>query len=1119
MRSLFTGVSGLKVHELRLDVISNNIANVNTTGFKASRVRFDDVLSQTIEIATGPQSGRGGQNPKQIGLGVLGATITRDMSQGSIEITNKTTDLAIQGGGFFVLRDGENIGEWYTRDGGFTVDASGDVVLASNGYRVQGWNGALDTQTNTFVINSSNPVEDMHLNLAQQMAPVATSAVTLGGNLDSRLGTAIDPVRVSWIKNGAEREVEMRFTHVHPTRSLYQWTVYDPSVINAATGDFTQISTDMSGGEVAGIIELDENGRVIANYINTADNDAADPATNFLSTSELPTSTNLWALNFPTRTFNGYDFITLDTDNNGNAIHFEEDSRISSVTSSVNTLDATRYDVRSQVPNYPLSSTALAGGAFPNGFTTDAIYQAGVTAAGNASSGNGLGVPVQYIQSVSNEVVAKIDTARTSVQLAHGNIIDTTRANPAANGVMATSTGAPFPGTDADSLRIFIDGTQYTRISNATAFTAGATQFKLDPDNGVVTFGAAIAAGVNIIASYDYEVRPANSRTIPAAATMTGEFGARAVAGVTTTWTGVTPASIDLSAFYVPGSGSLVIGGETFTEVPASATVNDTSFNRFKIDPSTGAMTIGPMSTGVAVAAASTVTGSYQTFRSWAGEQTVARAAGSTIDSAEVAFLALADSGGQNPPYIPGSVGTIQLTDTSAATTETFSEVAFGTTLGSRQFSVNPATGDLSFGTFFSGAAVDEAADVFANVTHNFKFFNKRIGITDGAGPAGATNARGVNDLWRVLEIPAGGADTGRLNLWLQGDGFNGASPHRPTATSLTYLPTISSTNNIRSEINYNSDDRVNIIIPNGLTKTPNVNPLVDLTTEAFQFTPNTSQITGNAGNNNQANSGDSVSVNLKGPDDYQVSTSVQVYDSLGTPHTMTLRFEKISQNQWLMYGVDPTDPAGERVAVQRLLAFGADGSFDTTSTIPYASPAAAGTSQSTFTGIYFDPPRAGGAAPPNEGANAVSITLDMTNLAQTARTSDAVVTEQNGFPPGKLETFSFNDSGFLVGLFDNGRSLNLARVALQGFVNPSGLISVGGNMFKDTVNAGKYGAPQRPGFDGVGSIVPGALEGSNVDLSVEFVDLIITQRGFQAQSRTITTADQVLQEILSLKR
>lgn len=1119
MRSLFTGVSGLKVHELRLDVISNNIANVNTTGFKASRVRFDDVLSQTIEIATGPQAGRGGQNPKQVGLGVLGATITRDMSQGSVEITNKTTDLAIQGGGMFILRDGENIGQWYTRDGSFTVDASGNLVLGSNGFRVQGWNGALDTQTNNFVINSSNPVEDLKINLSQQMAPVATSTINLGGNLDSRLSTAIDPVRVSWTKNGITRQVEMRFTHVHPTRSLYQWTVFDPSVTDPATGDFRQITTDMTGGAVSGIVELNSDGRVIANYTNTAAADAADPATNFLSANEIPTSANLWALNNPTRTFNGFDFITLDTDNNGNAIHFEKDSRVSSVATSVNAIDATKFDVTSQVPNFPLSSTALAGGAFPNGFTTDAVYQAGVGPAGNASSGNGLGVPVQYVQSVTNEVAGKIAANRTSVQLAHVNIIDTTRANPAANGTLATSTGAPFPGTDADSLKIIIDGVQYTRIPNATAFTAGATQFKLDPDNGVVTFGSAVATGVNIIASYDYEIRPTNSRSIPTNATMLQEFGARAVAGVTTSWTGTTTSSIDLSSFYVPGSGSLTIGGETFTEVPNSAVVNDATPNRFKIDPSTGTMVVGPMSNLTAVATGAVVTGSYQTFRSWAGEQTVTVIPGATVDVAEAAFLALPDSGGQNPPYVPGSVGTIQLTDVSAATTETFTEVPFGTALGSRQFSVDPATGDLSFGTFFSGAAVDEASDTFANVNHNFKFFNKRIGITDGASLNGATNVRGSNDLWRVLELPSGGADSGRLRLWLQGDGFNLGAPIRPTATSLRYLPTISSTTNIRAELNYNSDDRVNIIIPNGLTKTPNVNPLVDKTTEAFQFTPNTSQITGNAGNNNQASSGDSASVNLKNPDDYKTSTSVQVFDSMGTPHTVTLRFEKISQNQWLAYAVDPTDTNGTRVAFQRLLAFDATGKFDSTSTIPYASPAAAGTPSATFNGIYFDPPRAGGAAPPAEGANPVQITLNMSDLAQTARGSDEAVTSQNGLPPGKLETFSFNDQGYVVGLFDNGRSLNLSRVALQGFVNPAGLIAVGGNMFKDTVNAGKFGAPQRPGFDGVGTIVPGALEGSNVDLSVEFVDLIITQRGFQAQSRTITTADQVLQEVLGLKR
>lgn len=1125
LRSLFIGVSGLKVHQLRLDVVSNNIANVNTTGFKASRVRFDDVLSQTIEIATSPESGRGGQNPKQVGLGVLGTTISRDMTQGAVEITNKTTDLAIQGNGMFIARDGETIGDWYTRDGNFAVDSQGSLVMASNGFRIQGWNGYLDTQSQTWTVNSSNPVEDVSLNLTQQMDPVATSSITLGGNLDSGLKTAIDPVRVGWSKNGTDREVEMRFTHVSGTENLYKWDLYDPSVTDAATGDFTHITTDMNGLEASGIIKLDANGRVIANYVNTADDNAADPSANFIDGTalEVPDDADIWAVANPTRTFNGYDYITLDSNGDGDAIQVETNAAATSVGSALSTTPNV-YDVTLRVPNAPLSSTVLAGGSFPNGFTNDAVYQAGVGAAGNlAMPGEGLGAPVQFIQSISNEVASKLSSDRTQFQLAHPNVIGTGRENPGLDGRLLAGTVSPG-GTDTDSMQLIIDGVQWTRISNATAFTPGSSQFKINEELGIVTLGSALPQGVNAIANYSYEVRPTNTRTIPTGRTILQEFGG--------TPGNVGTASIDLSSFYVPGSMSLTITdvsalpptSETFTEVPFGVAPGA---NQFVADPVNGTVTFGTFSAALgsaAVAAADTLSGSYQTFRNWASQQTVTVNIGDTVNAAEAAFLALPNAGGQNPPYVPGSVGTIQLANFSNGNTvEPFTEVSFGSTLGVRQFSVDPATGAISFGTFFVGDAVDKANDTFATVAHGFDFFAKRIGISDGAATshgqfANTQNALGWNDLWRVQTVPAGGAETGDVRLWLQGDGFLAASdPNEPTAASLNYLPTISST--LRAEMNYNSDDRVNIIIPNGLTKSPNVNPLTDLTSEAFAITPNTSQITGNNGNNSQADTGDTQTVAVNSPELYQFATAVEVFDSLGTPWNLPLKYEKIDTNRWLMYAIDPTDPDGKRVAGFKLLGFDANGRYNATSTIPYASPTANGTANEGFLGIYFDPPRAGGAPPTEEGADPVQINLTLDDLVQTARKTNAVVTDQNGFPPGKLDSYSFNDQGYMVGLFDNGRSLNMARLALQGFVNPAGLVAVGGNMFKNTVNAGKFGSPQRPGFDGVGSIVPGALESSNVDLSVEFVDLIITQRGFQAQSRTISTADQVLQEILSLKR
>src|SRR4029078_7934872 len=102
MRSMFSAISGLKNHQMFMDVVGNNIANVNTTGFKESRVTFQDILSQTVRGASGPQNGLGGVNPEQVGLGTLISGIDTIQTQGTLESTGKLTDMAIQGGGYFV---------------------------------------------------------------------------------------------------------------------------------------------------------------------------------------------------------------------------------------------------------------------------------------------------------------------------------------------------------------------------------------------------------------------------------------------------------------------------------------------------------------------------------------------------------------------------------------------------------------------------------------------------------------------------------------------------------------------------------------------------------------------------------------------------------------------------------------------------------------------------------------------------------------------------------------------------------------------------------------------------------------------------------------------------------
>ena len=137
MRALFTGRSGLKEHQTRMDVIGNNISNVNTVGFKSGRATFEDVLSQTLKDASASDGNTGSTNPEQVGLGVQTAAIDTMFKDGAPMVTGKNTDLCLSGDGLFVVRrDGDT---YYTRDGAFSFDAEGNYVLPGSGHYVQGW--------------------------------------------------------------------------------------------------------------------------------------------------------------------------------------------------------------------------------------------------------------------------------------------------------------------------------------------------------------------------------------------------------------------------------------------------------------------------------------------------------------------------------------------------------------------------------------------------------------------------------------------------------------------------------------------------------------------------------------------------------------------------------------------------------------------------------------------------------------------------------------------------------------------------------------------------------------------------------------------------------------------
>lgn len=191
MGALWSGVTGLQAHQVAMDVEGNNIANVNTVGFKYSRASFADLFSQTQKVATAPQGDLGGKNSMQIGLGSTVNTVTKIFKQGTIQTTDKQSDMAIQGDGFFVVSPDGGKTYLYTRNGDFSLDSVGNFV-DRNGYIVQGWLRNEDTG----MIDPTGPLKNIVIEPGMSMEANPTSELAIIANLNSgsNIGTKSSPI-------------------------------------------------------------------------------------------------------------------------------------------------------------------------------------------------------------------------------------------------------------------------------------------------------------------------------------------------------------------------------------------------------------------------------------------------------------------------------------------------------------------------------------------------------------------------------------------------------------------------------------------------------------------------------------------------------------------------------------------------------------------------------------------------------------------------------------------------------------------------------------------------------------------------------------------------------------
>lgn len=271
MRSMFSGVSGTRAHQLRMDVIGNNIANVNTIGFKYGRATFQDVLSQTLKGASAPRGGRGGIDPMQVGLGVATRSIDTVFTPGSVEFTGRLTDMAIQGNGFFITKDGAGA-LFFTRDGAFKIDGQGQLTHPSTGNIVQGW--VADVNGN---IDRTQSLTSITIPLGTSMNAAPTSTMAFVGNLDA--GTAVGTVHTTSVpvydSLGVQHIVSM--TYEKTASNTWAWSAYfGPTMVPDPADPTSMIPATPVG---SGAINFTDGGKVDSVTTNNPDWVAFSPGT------------------------------------------------------------------------------------------------------------------------------------------------------------------------------------------------------------------------------------------------------------------------------------------------------------------------------------------------------------------------------------------------------------------------------------------------------------------------------------------------------------------------------------------------------------------------------------------------------------------------------------------------------------------------------------------------------------------------------------------------------------------------------------------------------------------------------------------------------------------------
>ncbi|WP_051525900.1 flagellar hook-basal body complex protein [Butyrivibrio proteoclasticus] len=1068
MRSLYSGVAGLKTHQTKMDVIGNNIANVNTTSFKSQSITFSDLMYQTTQTASGATETKGGVNARQIGLGAKsGAINTAITSQGATQTTNNPFDIMITGEAFFIVNNGnENL---YTRDGSFYVDGAGNLAMQSNGYFVQGWVAQENKDTGEITINKNAGLSALQIMSADNntYSPASTTAGLFSGNIDDNdtniLSDDGKTITMEFYDNKGYLYTGKFVLKDTETDHLFALTLTD---IIDSTGN--SIGQDLLQHITLGNVDSDAN-------------TTAFPAKDGYTFQTDATGT-IFSINAP-----GGDVKYGDVPNSADGKNTLGDLMSTSSKKYKGLLNAVYGVTEEEEKIYGASATYLIDTTSPAdsedyGSIKIKYNKNDIPDPDNNIDGTYATAKFKFMTNTSNSYYFVNDTTKEAYLVPSSNG-DVNKLNAdylkTVFGIPSASSGFNFD-TDKDNYTFSYDSTNESMIlqrkislgtanvetpySTSSLVSANENQYFVnttDPSKTLITDIAASGVDTDNI-TYKYN---ATSKKLTV-------YGKSYVDSTSTDKGSIQINKADPSAenYIVPEAPTYING---FLNDYNAAQADDTT----KIDPAK--MTTADIDTLVAYIAT--------TSNPNAGTATTA-----LNKIKDLVDGRIADISDNTSSYYDASY------DSSRTGTETFSISGITGTGGVMlTYPVNVLGPSTEIGTYTIMTA-DEGtlnADYTKQSPSAAKYIYKAYdeGVDTNAYKKAYSLGSGLTGTFTDATLPTT-YETLLLDVFSSNTGVQNFMGNITAGQ-----PYIISFDQSTGEVSIaHTEERV-IKQPSGseYTIVDKGNGSIDITsTSVYKDIPSDGDIssllrtaTGNAQDllykiygitDEQA---DAFGTDGK----YKITNDGSIKLTIGD-HSIQLSFKAANG------ALDKADGGTTGMVTMNfnqkipgLEAFGYQESSD----------------QHNFGDIDFD-----FSTLTNYNTNGSSTIKAVKGDKKSLNTGRAV---------GEMNGVSISTDGQIYATYSNGQTKLLGQIASAEFANASGLSKEGDNLYASTLNSGEA-TVQDITTDG-GYMNTGVLEMSNVDLSSQFTEMITTQRGFQANSRIITVSDTLLEELTNLKR